>query len=337
MRILIKGAGWYGCHIGLALLDAGHEVSIHESRRDIFLGASGNNPARLHSGFHYPRSSLTQESCMENQDKFMRAYGQLTHEVKDNIYAIAEHESLLDFGTYKKCIQKTAAWVEVNPSRCGLRNVEGAVSVQERHIVIEKAREFFNENLITNLMFGPEHPARNLETEGYYDWTIDCTFSQSAATPAKAIDRYEPCLTVLLKTGTDMAITIMDGPFPSLYPWNEELGLCSLTSALYTPLSKFCKSYSEAQEILSRTSLAKLMVQAKSMFRQMAYYYPELFNIDEILVQNLKTSIRAMPSSAADARLCRVVKTDPKSLVVLAGKIDAIFHAEQQVKELISA
>lgn len=334
MRILIRGAGWYGCHLGLALLDAGHEVVVHELRPDIFLGASGNNPARLHSGFHYPRSSLTQESCTENQDNFLRSYGFLANEVKTNLYAVSEFGSLLDFGAYKKCIQKTTAWEEANPSYYGLRNVEGAVLVQERHIVIEKAREFFRQALKDNLLFGSQTHEDYLESD--YDWVIDCTFSQTTATPAKVIDRYEPCLTVLLRMDTSRAITIMDGPFPSLYPWNEELGICSLTSALYTPLSKFCKSYHEASVLLAGTSKNKLMVRAKSMFRQMAYYYPEIEESEVFMNDDLKTSIRAMPSSAADARICRVVKTGPKSMVVLAGKIDAIFHAEKQVKEIMS-
>lgn len=334
MKILIKGAGWYGCHIGLSLVEAGHEVAVHELRSDIFLGASGNNPARLHSGFHYPRSALTQESCMENQDAFLRSYGFLTHEIKTNIYAVADSGSFLDFGAYKKCIQKTTAWEEVSPSAYGLRNVEGAAAVQERHIVTDDVRRFFRDALKDNLSVNCDLFMSG--SEDYYDWIIDCTFSQTTATPAMTIDRYEPCLTVLLQTDTNQAITIMDGPFPSLYPWNESLGLCSLTSALYTPLSKSCRSYKEAVELLARTTRHALMDRAKSMFRQMAYYYPKLGDTDIILDSNLRTSVRAMPSSAADARICKVVKTGEKTLVVLAGKIDAIFHAEKEIKRIIS-
>jgi hypothetical protein len=36
----------------------------------------------------------------------------------------------------------------------------------------------------------------------------------------------------------DKAVTIMDGPYPSLYPWDEENGICSLTSAKWTPIAK---------------------------------------------------------------------------------------------------
>ena len=46
-----------------------------------------------------------------------------------------------------------------------------------------------------------------------WDWTIDATF---CANDAAGVDRYEPCLVVLLEGPTDKAVTVMDGPLPSL-------------------------------------------------------------------------------------------------------------------------
>ena len=129
----------------------------------------------------------------------------------------------------------------------------------------------------------------------------------------------------------------MDGPFPSVYPWNEELGLCSLTSALYTPLSKVCKNYKEAEAVFQRTSLDGLFDRARSMIRQIEYYCPIMKKYTEaISSMKLKTAIRAMPYSAEDARLCKVIKTAPGNLAVVSGKIDAIFHAEDQIKRMIA-
>jgi hypothetical protein len=88
-------------HLALALKRAdGHEVEVHETRRDIFEGASGNIPARLHQGFHYPRSRLTRAACQITAEAFMARYGHLTRGVPVNIYAVAEHQSLVDFDQY---------------------------------------------------------------------------------------------------------------------------------------------------------------------------------------------------------------------------------------------
>ena len=63
--IKIIGTGWFGCHVAYTLLRDGYNVELHEMNSEIFTGASGKIPARLHLGAtHYPRSMLTQEACL---------------------------------------------------------------------------------------------------------------------------------------------------------------------------------------------------------------------------------------------------------------------------------
>jgi hypothetical protein len=92
-----------------------------------------------------------------------------------------------------------------------------------------------------------QHAARRRSRRPGWDWTIDCTF---CAHESAGVDRYEPCLVVLLEGPTDRAVTIMDGPFPSLYPWDEAQGLCSLSSALHTPSQQEIRTWWEAQAAL---------------------------------------------------------------------------------------
>ena len=73
-KILIVGAGWYGCHIGLYLKQKKHDVEICEKSSDIFLGSSGYNQFRLHTGYHYPRSSETIEEAKKNYFHFVKRY-----------------------------------------------------------------------------------------------------------------------------------------------------------------------------------------------------------------------------------------------------------------------
>ena len=65
------------------------------------------------------------------------------------------------------------------------------------------------------------------------------------------------------------------------------------------------------------------------MISQMARFWPEVR--DRYRIADFKLSVRAMPKSASDARLCDVVKVGERGMRVRAGKIDAIFHAEQQI------
>ncbi len=328
MKIRVLGAGFYGCHIALALMRDGHEVVVYEIADHIFAGASGAIPARLHIGCHYPRSRMTRAACLDHHKEFMAEYGFLTRPVPVNIYAIAVERSLVDFDQYLRTLQGEIQFITLhNPAEYGLRNVEGAIQVNERHVVTNEARVYFERKLGDTVRLNT--PPGRVDDTGW-DWTIDCTFCVNSSV---GVDRYEPCLVVLLEGPTNKAVTVMDGPFPSLYPWNEDDGLCSLSSALWTPFSKECRTWAEARALLDDLTREDIIEQAENMIASMAGFYPDIRESYEIADALL--SIRAMPLSGADTRLVDVVKVGKRTLQVRAGKIDAIIHAERVVKGML--
>jgi hypothetical protein len=320
MRIRILGGGWYGCHLALALKQRGHEIELHEISHQLFNGASGGNPARLHLGFHYPRSGLTRAACQDHQKAFLAQYGFLTCAVPINIYAVAASDSNVDFITYKQVMRNELQFIEIRPEEFGLRQVEGAMLTGERHILVNNARLWFAEQLKSVVRYNT--PPGNGEG---FDYTVDCTFCSN---DAAGVDRYEPCVTALLEGPTNKAVTIMDGPFPSIYPWNESLNLCSLTSAQYTPFSKECKTWAQAQHLLIHLTRKDISAQVGHMRAQMARFWPE--SIEIFKYAEPKLSIRAMPRSGSDARLVDI-KVDGSTISVRAGKIDAVLYAEQLI------
>lgn len=330
-RVRILGGGWYGCHLA-ASLAAECDVELHEASGRLFSGASGGNPARLHQGFHYPRSRLTRAACQDHAEAFLRVYGHLTRTVPVNLYAVAADDSLIDFGTYTETMASSGArFLTVgDPEAYGLRNVEGAVLTGERHIVIDEARAYFEKTIGDYINYG-SRPA--VVDDPAWDLTVDCTF---CANDAEAIDRYEPCLTVLLEGPTDQAVTIMDGPFPSIYPWNEALGLCSLTSASLTPLSKNCRTHAEAVSMLAEAEAnpTELGRRCVDMLDQISHYWPLAFT--RFKIADYRLTVRAMPRSGADARLVDVVSVGERAVRVRAGKIDAVFSAERMIRERLA-
>jgi hypothetical protein len=327
MRIRILGGGWYGCTIALHLLEAGHDVTLDETSDRLFSGASGGNPARLHLGFHYPRSGATMRACLEHQDEFLKRFGFLTRAIPVNLYAIADRDSLVDFEQYRRAFEGRVQFVDVEASAYGLRNVEGALLTGERHIVIDNARAFFTDTLGGLVTYDAGFVKVD---DPRFDLTVDCTF---CANDDANIERFEPCVTALLKGPTDRATTIMDGPFGSIYPWNEDFGLSSLTSASLTPLTKTCRSHAEARAMLDALNFRDLNIRADKMLDQMAHFWPDCRDLYK--VADFKLTIRAMPRSAADTRLVDVVRVGKKALRVRAGKIDAIFHAARIVEGYI--
>lgn len=328
--VRVLGGGFYGCHLSLALLDAGYDVELHEIAGHLFAGASGGNPARCHRGFHYPRSQKTRHACQEHHAEFLGRYGFLTRPVPCNIYAIAADDSLVDFGTYVQVLRNEVEFITIDrPEEYGLRHVEGAVLTGERHVLLDEARKYFEKKLSGCVVYNmPPGKVDDLRWHA----TIDCTF---CAFDETNIDRYEPCLTALLEGPTDRAVTIMDGPFCSLFPWNEERGLSSLTSASLTPFSKTCRTWAEARALLDGLNTVDIVMRSTDLLDQMAFYWPGVR--DRYRVVDHKLTIRAMPRSGADARLVDVIRVGERALRIRAGKIDAIFQAERTVKEVLAA
>lgn len=330
MRIRVLGAGFYGCFIASSLIADGHDVEVHEVSDRIFSGASGNIPARLHLGApHYPRSFATQVACQEHQADFMRYFGRFTRAVPVNIYAIAAHESLVDFETYRRVLRGQVEFLTIHdPAEFGLTNVEGAVMIGERHIVVDRVRDHFSNLLGWAIKL--EMP-QGVSDDESFDVTVDCTF---CARDSAGVDRYEPCLVVLMEGPVGRSTTIMDGMFPSLYVWDPDRGLSSLSSAKYSPFSKSCKTWEEARALLDSLTPEQVNRQARDMLESMARFYPAIHR--EYSVASYRTSIRAMPLSGADTRLVDVVRVNDRTIRVRAGKIDAIFAAADIVKGMLN-
>lgn len=327
MRIRVLGGGLYGCHIAAALIAEGHDVELHEVADRLFSGASGNIPARLHQGQHYPRSKLTRAACQEHQAEFMARYGAFTRGVPANVYAVAAHESLVDFGTYCQVLRGEIEFVTVAvPAEFGLFGIEGAILTGERHILVDRLRDHFATALACCVHY---RTPPGIVDDPAWDATIDATF---CAHEGFGVDRFEPCLTVLMEGPTDRAVTVMDGPFPSLYPWDETAGVCSLTSARYTPMQRAC-TWRDARQFLDQLSVVQVEQRTAAMIEQMAGFYPRIR--DEYRVVDHRFAIRAMPRSAADARLVDVIRIGERAIRIRAGKLDAVFHAERVMKDML--
>ena len=90
---IILGGGVYGARLALALRADGESVLLLE-REPVLLGrASLVNQARVHNGYHYPRSILTSVRSRQNYDRFRADYADCAYDRFDHYYAIARNDS----------------------------------------------------------------------------------------------------------------------------------------------------------------------------------------------------------------------------------------------------
>src|SRR3954464_15858950 len=92
-RCVVIGGGFYGARIALALRAEGDDVTLIEREAALLTGASLKNQARVHQGYHYPRSILTASPSRQNYERFRADYADATYETFDHYYAIARDAS----------------------------------------------------------------------------------------------------------------------------------------------------------------------------------------------------------------------------------------------------
>lgn len=241
MKALVLGAGWYGCHACTVLESMGIAYKICDVANDFFTGSSSKNQNRLHLGFHYPRSFRTREECQNGFEKFMEVYGGFTAEIPKNYYCI-EKRSLMDYNTYKSIYRHENISFKEEPLALPFyyddSSTEGIIRVDERFIDFRKAGAYFKGLLGKNMIDGYSSSMLSFidgraSCKGEeFDVVIDCTYSTVNSSMF-----YETCVSLVyeLKDPSMFAITVVDGPFWSLYPYDSEGRLYTLTDVEHTP------------------------------------------------------------------------------------------------------
>src|ERR1700722_6837900 len=93
MRILVIGAGLFGCYTAFVLSESNYSVDLIDEQDDIMLKASYVNHNRIHLGYHYLRSIETAEQSIEGLLSFLFYYGDSVIYQFPNYYGIASKGS----------------------------------------------------------------------------------------------------------------------------------------------------------------------------------------------------------------------------------------------------
>ena len=103
--VIIVGAGFYGCVLAVHLSGLGYRVLLSERAGEAMSRASAVNQARVHTGFHYPRSFVTALRSFHNRPRFIEDYSEALVSDFKMLYAIARHGTKVNaqrfYGMYK--------------------------------------------------------------------------------------------------------------------------------------------------------------------------------------------------------------------------------------------
>lgn len=336
-NICIIGGGWYGCYIAEYLLDKypNLNITIIDKKDDIFTESSYKNQNRLHLGFHYTDCDKTRNKCEKYFEFFIKKYGELTSNIKNNYYLIS-NKSNCTFEEYIKLYNKEH--YNLIPNR-NFKNVYNKIiNTKEAYINYEGAKLYFKQKFSNRVNFifnyevtkiknknGSVVVNSKLNNKMIFNKVFNCTYNQINSDDNVI---YEKCLTLLYKNINEInfdCITIMDGNFSSLYYYNtiDNEKIYTLTNVKYTPLIK-TTSFEEAYNFENYN----LETNIKLFESDIMEYYPD-FN-KNFTYYNYFTSFKCKNICDNNSRDV-VYKIEENIFNVWSGKISLIFDMDKHI------
>jgi glycine/D-amino acid oxidase-like deaminating enzyme len=359
---IVIGGGFYGCAISLDLKRMGlSRVALIEQSPGLLTRASYANQARIHNGYHYPRSFTTAFRSRANYQRFLERYNYCISSDFTMLYCIARRNSQVTGRWFEQfCRQIGARYTAIDRRLMRLFSataVEAVFRVDESAFDARKLAHGLRDDLDaahvdvrTNSEVIDVVPSSSSVTvrirtgEQVYDFEggvlLNCTYSRlhKIASQFGGLHtglKFEIAEIALIEVPDELkgyGVTVMDGPFFSTMPF-PSTGLHSLSHVRYTPHLSWtskeapdCDPY-ETLSRYDRRSHFELMQKDVVRFLpilEYATYKRSLFEVKAVLIAN----------EADDARPILLERHSPQIYSVLGGKLDNIFDVLGELPKL---
>ncbi|WP_046216454.1 FAD-dependent oxidoreductase [Paenibacillus wulumuqiensis] len=363
---VIFGAGIYGLYAAHVLAQKDVKVAVIEFDSAALQRASFINQARVHNGYHYPRSVSTAEKSAHYYERFVKDFSFAINDRFLKVYAISAHDSLTNAEQFLKFCE----YVNIPASEISSRKYfnEGMVEA-----TFESLEYTYDANIIRNWYTDKLSQFKNVSI--FYEKQLSHTSmndhvfhmyfkDNSIITAPKVLNatyasinqilskfdmdlfktKYEICeviMTHVSKNIKNVGITVMDGPFFSLMPFGDS-GYHSLTSVGHTPheasisaLPEFsCQNYNKdctSSQLMNCNHCFAQPDTAWVRMNQLAkkYLVPDI----QISYQKSLFAVKALVSaSELDDSRPTVIKQfteDPMFISVFSGKFNTIYDLEE--------
>lgn len=265
---IIIGAGLYGLYAALFCARKKERVLVLEWDEQPFQRATYINQARVHMGYHYPRSLSTAQKSAGYFERFVKDYEFCILKGFEQVYATSARFSWTDAGQFQKfCRAAGIRCEEISPSRYFRAGMcDGAFLTTEYTYDASLLRDYYLEKLReekkVQICYGArllriyrEDAAYRVELEdgscAQTGFLLNAAYASANQVLKKVEDmdfepfgiKYELCEIILCEPSEALrpvGVTVMDGPFFSVMPFGKT-GLHSLTSVTFTPHMTSCE------------------------------------------------------------------------------------------------
>ena len=266
MRVddVIIGGGFYGATLAVSLRRAGRRVVLLERDDMLLARASERNQARVHNGYHYPRSVLTALRSRVNYPGFLTRYAPAIVDTEEMIYAVAKAQSKVTGAQFRVFCERIGA--SIRPADRSTRDlfdpelIDAVYAVEESVFDAAVLRRLVSEDIESegvDVRFRADASKVTEAAAGGLELTYrDPTGEHVAATERVFNCTYSRINRILVDSGlscvplkhelTELAlcrppaefahrgVTVMCGPFFSLMPFPSR-ALHTLSHVRYTP------------------------------------------------------------------------------------------------------
>jgi glycine/D-amino acid oxidase-like deaminating enzyme len=362
--IVIAGGGFFGCSIAMMLHRRGLRAILVEEAEDLLTQASRVNQARVHGGYHYPRSLMTAYRSRQNYERFRSHYREAIIENFTKVYGVARLFSKVTANQFEVFMKRVCAPLKEAPPEIGrlfnptltekiwvaeecafdcsilretLRAELMAAGIEVRLGTVVESVSPAGKGLAASLSDGSEIDCGMLFNATYAGLNRLTSASGLGLIPLKH-ELAEMALVELPPELEGISVTMMCGPFFSFMPF-PSLGLTTLSHVRYTPHTHWFENertgaadpYRIFKDI-SKKSNFEMMVSDASRYMPAlkgATYKDSLWTIKSLL-----------PLSEVDDGRPILFQRDPTlpALIhVMGGKIDNIFDVEDEISSLLGA
>ncbi len=261
-RIII-GAGLYGLYSALYCGKHGLSTVVLEKENAPFKRATYINQARVHMGYHYPRSLSTATKSAGYFRRFVDDFDYCIHKSFDQVYATSTNFSWTQANEFKDfCCAAGIKCEEVSPNQYFNKGMcDGAFLTEEytydaeilKNHLLDEIEQYPNIHIIYNSDIqsiesnSDEYLVRFIQDQESFEIKSSFILNTTYASVNQILKliypedtfkiKYELCEIILCNTTSklkDIGITVMDGPFFSIMPFGLT-GLHSLTAVCFTP------------------------------------------------------------------------------------------------------
>ena len=359
---VIVGGGFYGLRIALHLREVFgvRSVLVLEREPSLMERASYVNQARVHHGYHYPRSILTAYRSRVNVPDFLRDYGDAVVDTFDHYYAIATRLSKTNAKQFE--LFCTRIGVSLEPADRNIRRWFNPVMVEAAYLVHEPAfdtrilREITLDRIeaVGGIVIHAADEAERVEQAGdrlavhsvsgvhTADHVISATyaglnaFHRRSGLPVIPVQHEiaEMALVELDSPFTDAGLTVMDGPFFSIMPFPSR-NLHTLSHVRFTPHHRWRESSTTTHTPDPYAALTELAgaTRYREMFADVVRYVPALASMRRVdSLWETKTVLTKSDNDDSRPILFKPHHGLRNFIAILGGKIDNVYDVLEELR-----